>query len=97
PKEEIDEEINFGLWRCAQSQPSPSLSITPGRLFSMSTSDSRTRARATLTSHGFFRLRAIDCLPRFSEAKFSEYPFDIGGQARMPSPSSGSILTTRAP
>lgn len=68
----------------AHFPPRPSLSITPGRKFSTTTSALRTNARAISRSEYFLRSRAMLCFPRFNTAfaaVFQQGPF--GGSTRM--------------
>ncbi|MNS86839.1 hypothetical protein D3C72_1207540 [compost metagenome] len=97
PYAEIEQYTRPGLCSRMLAKPRPSLSMTPGRLFSTTTSASRISRRASAASPASFRLRVTDCLFRFSEAKFSENPLEIGGHWRSVSPSGDSTLITSAP
>src|SRR3954454_4329014 len=71
--------------------------MTPGRLFSITTSASRINCAATRPSSGSFKFKTTDFLLRLREAKFSLKPLLMGGHWRKASPSGGSTFTTSAP
>ncbi len=72
--------------------------MVPGRKFSTTTSALPSSVSNTLRSPSALRSRAIDSLPRFTEAKYVETPFLNGPYSRASSPlPGGSTLITRAP
>ncbi len=84
PNAEIEQYTSDGLRSANHSLPRPRRFITPGRLFSISTSASSARRAPDRDSPRSSGLSATDCLPRLSEAKFSEKPSVIGGHWRRP-------------
>src|SRR5882757_7589727 len=75
----------------------PSLSITPGRKFSSTTSAPSTRSQNTARSASFLRSSRTPRLLRFHSMKGAASPSTKGGAPRIESPCGLSILMTSAP
>ena len=69
----------FGLSSLRRSYPRPILARKPGRMASMTTSDSRTSSSNTAIASGCLRFSTSDCLPRFTCRCSSDVP-SINGQ-----------------
>src|SRR3954469_16695697 len=97
PKPDIEPRISRGLRLCNALQPTPSLSSTPGRKFSSTTSAPSTRSQKISRSSAFLRSSVIPRLLRFHSMKGAPSPSTKGGAPRIESPCGLSILITSAP
>src|SRR3954471_1932804 len=97
PKPEIEPRIRRGLRSCRALQPIPSLSSTPGRKFSSTTSAPSTRSQKISRSSAFLRSSVMPRLLRFHSMNGAPSPSTKGGAPRIESPWGLSILITSAP
>jgi hypothetical protein len=71
PNAEIEQYTSFGFSDLKSPWPRPRRSMTPGRLFSITTSAERISALARALSAGSLRSSVTERLLRFRDAKFS--------------------------